>query len=139
VILTALAASLAPPAAASSGHDGRYAGFIACDPIPGQTAQPLKTDFSLTVAGGKAEYQREVLRPTSPGRLGVTERGAGTVSSSGELTLTGGAGGQTWRYEATYRGRFEGTRLRLSGDQRWHLGNRPPHSRPCTIDVSRAD
>jgi hypothetical protein len=53
--------------------------------------------------------------------------------------MTGSASGATWSYEATYRERLEGPRLQLSGTQLWHLSGRAPHSRPCTIDVSRSE
>ena len=59
----------------------------------------FKTEFSMTVAEGEARYEREVLRPTGSGRLGVTERGGG-VASDVDITVTGSAAGQTWSYEA---------------------------------------
>jgi hypothetical protein len=124
-------------AAGASDYDGRYSGMITCDALPGQTAQALKTEFYLTVANGQAEYQREVLKPTSPGRLGVTERGTGTVAPGGDVSLAGSAGGQTWSYEASYRGKFDGKSLRLSGTQLWHLPSKNVHSRSCTIAVSQ--
>ena len=134
----AVLASLAPPASGQLEYDGRYTGPIECDVIPGQTVQSLKTEFSLTVANGRALYQREVLKPTGTGRLGVTERGTGTVLASGEVSLRGGAAAQTWSYEASYQGRFDGKGIRFSGAQLWSLPNRAPHSRPCTIALSRA-
>lgn len=127
------------PAVSASEYDGRYAGQITCDILPGQTVQPLKTEFSMKVTDGRAEYQREVLRPNSSGRLGVTEHGTGAVSPSGEVTLTGSAAGQTWSYDATYQGRFDKAGLRLAGTQRWQLPNRPAHARSCTIGLSRSD
>jgi len=122
----------------ASEYDGRYTGLINCDVLPGQTVEQLKTEFSLKIIGSQAEYQREVLRPTDRGRLGVTERGTGTVSPDGEVSLTGSAAGQTWSYEAKYSGRFEGKNLRLKGAQSWRLPQRT-HTRPCTIGVSRSE
>jgi hypothetical protein len=139
IAFAAVVAWLPSLAAGAAEYDGRYAGLITCDALPGQTVLPLKTAFSITIADGRAEYQREVLQPNSSGRLGVTERGAGTVSPGGELSLTGSAGAQTWNYEATYRGRFDGKSLRLSGTQVWRLSNKAPHSRPCDIAVSRTE
>ena len=123
----------------ASEYDGRYAGFITCEVLPGQTVQPLRTEFSMTIANGQAEYRREVLQPTGTGRLGVTERGTGTVAPGGEVSLQGSAGAQTWSYEANYGGRVDGESLRLSGTQIWRLPNRAPHSRPCSIAVSRTE
>ena len=48
--------------------------------------------FLLKVYGGQVEYERQLVRPSSAGtRLGVTERGTGTVTSSGEVSPTGSA------------------------------------------------
>lgn len=137
--LAVVASWFPSPAVSASEYDGRYAGQITCDILPGQTVQPLKTEFSMKVSDGRAEYQREVLRPTGSGRLGVTEHGIGTVSPSGEVALTGSAAGQTWSYDATYQGRFDKAGLRLAGTQRWQLPNRPAHARSCTIGLSRSD
>ncbi|HEX7214305.1 MAG TPA: hypothetical protein VF578_08845 [Methylomirabilota bacterium] len=123
--------------AGAADHDGRYTGVITCDVLPGQTIQALKTEFSMTVANGQAAYEREVLRPNNTQRLGITERGTGTVSPSGEVALTGSARGPTWSYEADYRGRFDGKDLRLSGTQQWRLPSQVAHSRPCTVTLSR--
>ena len=141
-LLTALAAavfSLPPLAVGAPEYAGRYAGLITCDTLPGRTYEQLKTEFSMSIVNGKAEYEREILRPNSRGRLGVTERGAGTVSPDGEVSLTGSAGAQTWSYQATYRGRFDGKSLRLSGTQVWRLPDKIGHERPCSIHVSRSE
>jgi hypothetical protein len=126
-------------AAGAAGYDGRYAGVITCDVLPGQTSQTLKTKFSMTIADGRATYEREVLRPNNTLRAGITERGTGTVSASGDVALTGAAAGQGWSYDSDYRGRFDGKRLRLSGAQQWRLPSKAQHSRPCTVTVSRAE
>ncbi len=139
VVLLGAAAfgSLMMGVGAASDYEGRYAGVIMCDVLPGQTIQALKTAFSMTIANGQAAYEREVLRPNNTQRLGITERGTGTVSSSGEVALTGSARGETWSYEADYRGQFNGKGLRLSGTQQWRLPSTATHSRPCTVTLSR--
>jgi hypothetical protein len=121
----------------ASDYDGEYTGYITCAAIPGQTAQSLKTDFALKIAGGKVDYQREVLRPNDTGRMGVTERGRGTVSASGEVSLSGSATGTGFSFDATYRGQVNGRTLQLEGTQLWQLPRRPAHSRACTISVAR--
>jgi hypothetical protein len=60
------------------------------------------------------------------------------VSLRGEASLTGSAAGQGWKYDATYRGQFAGKNLRLSGTQQWRLQS-GPHTRPCTIMLSRSE
>ena len=88
---------------ANSHYDGSYVGTMECDQIPGYTRGPLKTAFVLSVAGGRAQYERRhVLPPTG---LGPAERGAGTVSSTGNVSLTGEAGDLMGGYEATYHGK----------------------------------
>lgn len=129
--------SLVIGVAAAADYDGRYAGVITCDVLPGQTNQALKTAFSMTIANGQAAYEREVLRPNNTQRLGITERGTGTVSARGEVALTGSARGQAWSYEADYRGQFNGKGLHLSGTQQWRLPSTAAHSRPCTVTLSR--
>ena len=69
-----------------SHYDGFYVGTIECDQIPGRTAGPLKTAFVLSIASGRAQYERRHVLP--PASLGPTERGAGTVSPTGEVSLT---------------------------------------------------
>ncbi len=66
------------------------------------------------------------------------ERGGGSVAADGDITVTGSAAGQTWSYQATYRGRVEGRNLRRSGSQLWRLPGRPVLTRPCTIGVYRS-
>jgi hypothetical protein len=36
---------------------------MAGDILPDQTVQQLKTEFSMTIANGQAQYQREAPRP----------------------------------------------------------------------------
>jgi len=132
--------SWAPGPARAEGHDGKYAGTISCAAIPGQTAGPLLTPFSMRVTEGRVEYEREVMRPEdSRTKLGVTERGAGTVSPAGEVSLSGAAGRANWSYQAIYRGRIEGDAMRLSGTQIWHLPGRAEHERPCSITLTRSE
>ena len=139
-LLLSMATLLAPPlASAGSEFDGRYSGTITCDAIPGQTSVALNTAFSITIADGKGEYQREVIRPDSRYPLGTTERGSTSVSPSGEVELKGGASGPTWRYEATYAGKIDNKTVRLAGDQVWHFQGKPIHKRQCTVSVRLSD
>jgi hypothetical protein len=117
-------------------YDGSYTGTIACDQIPGHTRGPLKAAFFLKIGGGEAEYERWHVRPAAAG-LDATERGTGTVSSTGEVSLTSETGGVA--YQATYRGQIDGKLFRLSGVQVWQLPDKMNYKRPCTITVSRSD
>jgi hypothetical protein len=140
-VLLGVALVLGASAGASAGaddYDGSYSGVIRCEAIPGQTTGRLQTDFTMKVAAGKVEYQRPVLQPTSRVRTGVIERGTGTVSPEGAISLIGGASGRDWNYEASYQGRVTGTSVQLSGSQLWRLPGRAEHSRPCTIALARS-
>ena len=133
LILSAVLVWFPPRAASVSLYDGRYFGTIECDQISGYTRGPLKTEFFLKVADGYAEYERRHLNPTAS--LGSAERGAGSVSSTGEVSLTGSAGDQTGSYEATYRGQIDDKSFRLSGVQVWQLPDKANYRRPCTINL----
>ncbi len=127
-----------PPAGGATEYDGSYSGIITCDALPGD--KPLRTSFLLKIDDGRARYEREVLQANTTIPAGVTERGSGTVSPSGELVLTGAATGPRWKYQATYRGQIAGKTLRLTGTQQWQLPvSGAAHTRPCTITVSRSD
>jgi hypothetical protein len=102
------------------------------------TAGPLKTLFTLRIAGNKIGYEREVIRPTGEAPLGITERGAGLFEPDGQLTLTGSARGRTFSSEATYKGKLSGDTIRLTGKQVWtYVDKATPHTRPCTVDLTR--
>jgi hypothetical protein len=139
-VLLALLVNSEPPPARAQSYDGKYTGSMSCATIPGQTRAPLQTSFTMVVAASRAQYEREVMRPEdTKTKLGVTERGTGTVSPSGDVSVTGSAGRADWSYEATYQGRFESNSIRLSGAQLWRLPGRSPHERPCTITLSRSE
>jgi hypothetical protein len=68
-----------------------HAGTMECNQIPGHTRGPLKVAFFLRIGGGQVEYERWHVRPAAAG-LDPTERGTGTVSSTGEVSLTSETG-----------------------------------------------
>ena len=124
-------------------YDGSYTGMIECDPIPGYTTNPLKREFTLKIADGRAQYERRLVLPPTrllPTDVDPIERGAGRVSSTGEVSLTGEVGDLTGGYGATYRGQIDGQLLRLSGIQVWQLPDRADYyKRSCTITVTRSE
>ena len=124
----------------AQSYDGTYRGTIACDPIPGVTAGPLKTLFTLRVAGDVISYEREVIRPTREAPLGITESGSGSINGRNELILTGTAKGRTFRNDARYSGKLAGNPICLTGAQVWTYIDKPtPHTRPCTIEVTKSN
>ena len=60
---------LASPAAQAQSFDGTYAGTISCGLLTHLT-RPLKTEFSMTVSGSEAKYQREIFEAQYGGQLG---------------------------------------------------------------------
>jgi hypothetical protein len=136
-------AVLPPPLTVGVGlYDGSYTGAIECDQIPGYTSRPLTREFTLKIADRRAQYEWRLALPTTrllPTDVDPIERGAGTVSSTGEVSLTGEVGDLTVGYEATYRGQIDDQFLRLSGVQVWQLPDGAEYKRSCTIAVSRSE
>jgi hypothetical protein len=142
-LVVAVVGTCLPSLAGGLSHfDGSYVGTIECDQIPGYTRGPLKGEFILKIADGRVQYARRLVLPPTrllPTGVDPMEQGAGTVSSTGEVSLTGEAGDLTGGYEATYRGQIDGQLLRLSGVQVWQLPDKANHKRSCTIAVSRPE
>jgi hypothetical protein len=131
-----LAALVLPGAAArAQPAAGAYAGTIQCDALPGLRA--LKTAVTMTVADGRARYEREILHPTG-GPSGTFERGEGPVSADGAVTVATRATGQGYSYEAEYRGLIGEKTARFAGTQRWKLQRESGTIlRACTLELTR--
>ncbi len=82
---TVLLELAATAAAAEEPYDGTYSGVITCAQIQGG-AGPLKTRVSATVSGRRVTYERALLSPKGT-HTGNFERGSGTVTESGDMTL----------------------------------------------------
>lgn len=124
------------PAAAQS-MDGTYPGTITCESIAGTTQRPLRGSLTLTVSGATASYEREI-RSTTDQPTGQFERGRGTVTPAGAVTLggSGHVGGSS--VSASYTGTISGGVARLAGTQRWTLARGGPDAasaRKCTIEA----
>ena len=132
-----LCAMLVPWAAArAQARDGAYAGTIQCDALP--ALRPLKTKVSMTVAEGRARYEREILTPTGT-PSGNFERGEGPVGPGGEVTLTTRAAAPGYSYEAEYRGQIGDGSARLTGSQRWKIQRESGTLvRACSLELMRA-
>jgi hypothetical protein len=119
--------------AEAKSFDGTYAGTIACPAFPGQT--PLRTPFVLTVSGDTATYEREILRPGPEAGVstGSFERGQGTVSVSGQVSLRGACQGR-YTCRADYKGQLDASPIRLQGNQHWRFKDGET-SRTCQIEL----
>lgn len=119
--------------ALAASFDGAYTGTLACPAFPDQP--PLRVEIAITVSGGTATYE-QIARPGAvTGDLGAQEGGTGTVSPSGEITLTGSCRGG-FSCATEYRGDLSKTPVRLTGSQRWWFrsGDR---ERKCDIELTR--
>jgi hypothetical protein len=127
---------LAPWAGADAQtRDGVYAGTIQCDALP--ALRPLKTKVAMTVAEGRARYEREILTPTGA-PSGAFERGEGPVGPSGDVTLTTRAAAPGYSYEAEYRGQIGDGSARLTGTQRWKIQRESGTIvRACALELLR--
>jgi hypothetical protein len=121
------------PSTRAQSFDGTYAGTLACPALPG--GAPLRTPFMLTVSGGRASHEREIRSPgAAGGQTGSYERGGGTVSPAGDVSLRG-ACQDSFTCDAEYRGQLTGGPIRLTGTQRWRTRERDV-SRDCEIELA---
>jgi hypothetical protein len=126
---------MSAPGAGAETRDGAYAGTIQCDAMP--ALRPLRTKVSMTVADGRARYEREILTPTGT-PSGTFERGEGPVGPRGEVTLTTRASAPGYSYEAEYKGRIGESATSLAGTQRWKLQRESGTIvRACTLELTR--
>jgi hypothetical protein len=117
-----------------AGADGAYRGRLRCAAIPTLTVAPVDVEFTMTVQGGRATYQRPVL--SYDGRQTVGEEsGTGTVAADGTVTLRGGVSGSLGVFVAHYTGRLSGTHLDLSGTESFTAPRQ--YERSCTISLDR--
>jgi hypothetical protein len=125
-------------AAAAEPYDGVYSGTINCEAMRGHTEGTLRTAFSATVTDGKVSFEREI-RDRFNQHTGNFERGTGTVSPSGEMTLATRAAGQGFRYDAEYKGKFIGDSIRLMGGQSWQYDRQTGRvERACFVDLVKS-
>lgn len=137
-VATAAAAFTPSHFAFGQGLDGAYIGTIGCATMPGVTARQLRTPFRMTVRGETATYEREVLDVKTYAPTGLMERGSGTVTPAGAVSLTGRADGQASRGVMSYSGAIIGGAVTLAGTQTWSAGGtQQGAARPCTIELKR--
>ncbi len=136
--LRAAAATLAVIIASASGYaqsaDGTYRGRIRCAAIPSLTLAPVDVEFTLTIRGATATYQRPVLSYDGRQTVGQ-ETGTGTVAADGAVTLLGGISGSLGVFVAHYTGRLSGAHLDLSGTESFTAPRQ--YERSCTISLDR--
>ncbi len=128
----------ATAAAAAEPYDGAYGGTINCEAMRGHTEGNLRTAFTLTVTDGKATFEREI-RNRFNQHTGNFERGTGTVTPSGEMSLATRATGQGFRYDAEYKGKFVGDSIHLVGGQSWQFDRQTGRvERTCFVDLVKS-
>ena len=129
---------LAPARAWADPFDGVYGGKITCGQLRGHTRGDLKTAFSVTITDGRIAYEREILTPEGR-HTGNFERGSGTITESGEMTLSSRASGKGFRYDAEYKGKFIGDSIRLIGGQSWQYDRETGWvERTCFVDLVKS-
>ena len=129
--------NLAVGSAQAQSFDGNYAGKMACS-LLSDLKRPLSVNFSMKVSGSEASYEREIVRPgtgSGPARTGNYERGNGTVSASGEVSLRGKGEGP-FVFEGEYRGQLTGSTIQLTGSQHWQVRG-TTETRSCQIELTR--
>jgi hypothetical protein len=128
---------IAGPATAQS-FDGKWSGTLRCDALS-FTIGPLRVPLEMTVSGGRASYEREVLNAQGSAVVG-TEEGTGTVDHDGNIVLSAvwKSAAQVGRisYTARYAGRLSSTSGSLNGTQVFTVDGKV-ENRPCTIALMR--
>jgi len=125
------------PAIAQS-FDGLWKGQIACAKLS-FTKGTQKVPMTMTVAGDKASYQRQVYNPNNTQVVG-TEEGGGTIDSNGTIKLSATCKGvkenPRWTYTATYSGSIKGKSANFGGTQVWKSVDGKSEDRKCTIALT---
>jgi hypothetical protein len=109
-----LASLLSAPAARAQSFDGQYSGKLDCAKLAYTDADLSGEPVSLTISGGKVSYSRTLYEHNRSEVVGK-ETGAGSVTSDGSVTLSGGWTGRRDSVRASYRGKFSGASATLSG------------------------
>jgi hypothetical protein len=135
-IVASAAVAFATTASAQS-LDGTYNGTITCESIAGTTQRPLRGQLKLVVSGGSATYERMIQTPTGQ-PSGNYERGNGTVTPAGAISLDGGGQNGGSSMTGTYNGTIGSGVARLTGRQRWNMARGGPDAagaRKCSIEA----
>jgi hypothetical protein len=102
--------------ASAQGNDGTWKGQITCAKLS-FTKGTQKVPMTMTVAGDKATYERQVWNPDKTAVVG-TEAGSGTVDASGAIKLSatwkGVKENPRWTYTASYSGAIKGKSANLA-------------------------
>ena len=114
VAVAMLASLLSAPAARAQSFDGQYTGKLDCAKLAYTDADLSGEPVSLTISGGKVSYSRTLYEHNRSEVVGK-ETGAGSVTSDGSVTLSGGWTGRRDSVRASYRGKFSGASATLSG------------------------
>jgi hypothetical protein len=108
------ASLLSAPAVRAQSFDGQYTGKLDCAKLAYTDADLSGEPVSLTISGGKVSYARTLYEHNRSEVVGK-ETGAGSVTSDGSITLSGGWTGRRDSVRASYRGKFSGGSATLSG------------------------
>lgn len=123
--------------ASAQSLDGTYNGTITCESIAGTTQRPLRGSLKLTISGGGATYERMIQTPTGQ-PSGQYERGKGSVTPAGAITLEGGGQNAGSSVTGSYSGTISNGVARLTGTQRWNMARGGPDAagpRKCSIEA----
>lgn len=131
--LSLLVAAIVP--ALAQINDGTWKGQISCAKLS-FTKGAQKVAMTMTVAGEKASYERQVYNPNNTQVVG-TESGNGTIDASGAIKLSatwkGVKDSPRWTYTASYSGTIKGKSANLSGTQLWKSIDGKSEDRKCSI------
>lgn len=104
VIIAAGLVLLAAAPASAQDFSGTWTGRISCEAAGNLSA--INQPITLTVAGGKARYERPLRSPSDASRIIATEIAEGPVGPDGTVRMTGTVSGQGWRQDSNWSGRM---------------------------------
>jgi len=118
----------------AAAADGTYHGRLRCAAIPSLTLAPVDVEFSMTVRGAAATYQRPILSFDGGQTVG-TETGSGAVGADGGIVLQGVVNGRLGAFTARYSGRISGGHIDLAGAESFTAPRQ--YERSCSISLDR--
>ncbi len=123
----------AGPALAQS-MDGTWQGRIRCEAAG--TLRALNSPITVTIAGTRATYERNIVNPSDTSRSLGTESGNGTVAPDGTVRMTGSFGNAAARQESSFSGRLARPSSTLAGTiTTFSRANASGIERRCTITI----
>ena len=129
-------AMLAAGPVLAQSMDGTWQGRIRCE--ASGTLGPLNAAIKVTIAGARASYERNIVNPSDTSKVLGTDTGSGAVTPDGQVRMSGGANGGTWRQSTEISGKLTGRNSTLGANiTNYSRANNAGIERRCTITIQQ--